>query len=67
MTHLEFRGILALIGSCLCDFLVLSLPLDSTTNRLFFVIDALLELNDSILSITLLFLDILHQIVKYAF
>ena len=67
MTHLEFRGILALIGSCLCDFLILSLSLDSTTNRLFFVIDALLKLDDSVLSITLLLLDILHQVVKYAF
>jgi len=60
MAHFKLWWILTLVGSCLSNFLVLSLPFNSATNRLLFVVNAFLELNNSVLSVTLLFLDILH-------
>ena len=66
MPHLELGGVFALIGSRLCDFLVLSLSLNSATDRLFLVIDALLKFNDSVLSVSLFFLNVLHKVVEDA-
>ena len=66
MPHLELRGVFTLIGCRLCNFLVLSLSLDSASDRLLLIVDALLKFNDSVLSVTLLFFNILHKVVEDA-
>jgi len=43
VTHLEFGAILALIGSCFCDFLIFLLSFDAAFDRLFFVSNATLK------------------------
>ena len=64
VAHLELSGILALIGGSFSNLLILLLTLDSTLDGLFLVSDASLEFKNALLSITLLLLDILHQIVE---
>ena len=66
MPHLELRGVFTLIGCSLCNFLVLSLSLDSASDRLLLIVDALLKFNNSVLSVALLFLNILHKVVEDA-
>ena len=64
VAHLKLSGILALIGSSFSNLLILLLTLDSTLDGLFLVSDASLEFKNALLSITLLLLNILHQIVE---
>ena len=64
VAHLELGGVLALVGSRLSDLLVLLLPLDAALDRLLLVGDAALQLKDTLLAITLLLLDVLHQVVE---
>ena len=64
VAHLELSGILALIGGSFSNLLILLLTLDSTLDGLFLVSDASLEFKNALLSITLLLLNILHQIVE---
>ena len=64
VTHLELGGVLALVGGGLSDLLVLLLALDPPLHGLLLVGDAALELKDSLLAVTLLFLDVLHEAVE---
>jgi len=64
LSHLELRGILVLVGSSLSDVLVSLLTLNTSLDGLLLVFDAFLELDDSILSVFLLLLDVLHELVK---
>jgi hypothetical protein len=54
VSHFKFTLILILVGSCLSDFLILSLSLNSSLDRLFFVSNTFLELSNSFRSILLL-------------
>jgi len=64
LSHLELRGILVLVGSSLSNVLVSLLTLNTSLDGLLLVFDAFLELDDSILSVFLLLLDVLHELVK---
>jgi len=67
VTHLKLSGVFALVGGSFSDLLVLLLTLNSALHGLFLVRDAALELKDALLSITLFFLNILHQVVEDVF
>ena len=67
VSHLELGGVFALVSSSLSDLLILLLALNTALNRLFLIGDASLEFEDSLLTITLLLLDVLHQVVEDVF
>ena len=64
ISHLKFSGILALVSGVLCDLLILFLAFYSAFHRFFLVCDAALQFKDAFLAVTLLLLDVFHQIVK---
>ena len=67
VSHFQLCGVFALIGSSFSDLLVLFLALDTALNRLFLIGDAPLEFKDALLTVTLLLLDVFHQVVEDVF
>lgn len=49
------------------NFSILALALNAARNGSFFVLNALLELENALLAILLLKLDVLHQVVENSF
>jgi hydrogenase-4 membrane subunit HyfE len=66
VSHFNFGGVLVFVGSGFSDVLITLLTLDSSLNGLFFVLDAFLELDNSVLAILLLFLNVFHELVEDA-
>ena len=64
ISHLQLCAVFALIGGRFCNLLVLLLPFNSALDALLLISDAALELKNSLLTITLLFLNIFHQVIK---
>ena len=64
LAHGSLGGILVLVGGSFSDLLVSALSLDTSLHGLFLVLDALLELEDSLLSVLLLLLDVLHEAIE---
>ena len=64
VAHLELSGVFRLICGRFSDLLVLLLALNSALDRLFLVSDASLKFKDTLLSVTLLLLDVFHQVVE---
>ena len=64
VSHLELSGVFALIGGSFSDLLILLLSLNAALDRLFFVCNAALKLEDTLLTVTLLLLNVLHQVVE---
>jgi len=64
VSHFELGGVFALIGGSFSDLLVLLLSLNAALYRFFLVCNAALKLEDSLLTVTLLLLNVLHQVVK---
>ena len=67
VSHFKLRLILVLVGSSLSDFLVLSLSLNSSLNRLFFVSNTFLEFSNSFRSILLLLGDAVKNMLENRF
>ena len=67
VSHLELSGIFALVSSSFSDLLILLLTLNTALNRLFLIGDASLEFENTLLTVTLLLLDVLHQVVEDVF
>ena len=64
VAHLELGGVFAFVSGSFSNLLVFLLALDAALHRLLFVGNASLELNDTLLTVALLFLDILHEAVE---
>ena len=64
VSHLELGGVFALIGSSFSDLLVLLLSLNTALYGFFLVCNAALKLEDSLLTVTLLLLNVFHQVVE---
>ena len=64
VAHLELGGVFAFVGGSFSNLLVFLLALDAALHRLLFVGNASLELDDTLLTVALLLLDILHKAVE---
>lgn len=60
----NFTLISVFIGSCFSDFLLLLHTIDSFLQCFFFILNTVLEANNSLVPFLLLVLDILHQIIQ---
>jgi len=67
ISHFKLTLILVLVGSCLSDLLILSLSLDSSLNRLFFISNTFLEFSYSFRSILLLFWNAVKNMLENRF
>ena len=60
----KFTGVLVFVSSGLSNFSIATLALDTALHGLFLVLNALLKLNDALLSILLLLLNVKHERVE---